>query len=144
ACSSCGAWRSALKDFGGERDDPHELSVAQLAGHGPEDAGAARLVGVVEEDGGVLVEADVGAVLAAVLLLRAHDDGLRDVPLLHVPAGHGVLDRDDDLVTDAGVTALRAAEDADAEDLLGPAVVGDVESGFLLDHVDVGFAMADG
>src|SRR5690606_29345311 len=131
------------EDFGGEGDDAHELLVAQLAGDRPEDAGAARLVGVVDEDGGVLVEADVGAVLPAVLLLRADDDGLRDVALLHVAAGHRVLDRDDDLVADAGVAALRAAEDADAEVLLRPAVVGDVESGFLLDHGECGFRISD-
>src|SRR5688572_6787695 len=31
-----------LNDFAGERDDLHEVLVAQLAGDGPEDAGAAR------------------------------------------------------------------------------------------------------
>src|SRR5689334_23383952 len=44
-----------------ERDDPHELLVAQLTTDRPEDAGAAGLLLLVDEDGRVLVEADVAA-----------------------------------------------------------------------------------
>src|SRR3954466_1398913 len=54
----------------------HELLVAQLAAHGAEDAGAARVPVVAEDDGGVLVEADVRAVGTAALLDGADDDGL--------------------------------------------------------------------
>src|SRR6188508_2583553 len=58
----------------GERDDSHESAVAQLAAHRAEDAGAAWGQVVLDEDGRVLVEADVAAVGTALLLLRAHDD----------------------------------------------------------------------
>src|SRR5438128_5003761 len=47
-----------LQDLRGERDDLHEVALAQLTRDGPEDAGAARVVGRREEDGRVLVEAD--------------------------------------------------------------------------------------
>src|SRR5688572_30011814 len=53
-----------------QRDDAHELGVAQPAAHRAENAGAARLALVVDEDGGVLVEADVAAVGTAPFLLR--------------------------------------------------------------------------
>src|SRR3978361_837937 len=45
-----------------ERDDLHELLVAQLAAHGAEDAGATGLTVLAEDDRGVLVELDVGPV----------------------------------------------------------------------------------
>jgi hypothetical protein len=69
----------------------HELLLAQLTRNGAEDAGAARFVVVVEEHGGVLVEPDVGAVLAAMLLACAHDNGPRDLALLDVAAGDTAL-----------------------------------------------------
>src|SRR5215218_9149654 len=74
-----------------QRDDAHELAVAQLPADRAEDARAARLHLVVDEHSGVLVEADVAAVGAAALLLRADDDALHDVALLHRGARDGVL-----------------------------------------------------
>src|SRR5205823_14966463 len=83
---------------------------------------------------GVLVELDVAAVRAALLLDGADDDGLDDLTLLHTGGGDGVLDGGDDDVADGRVAAPAAAEDTDAEDLLGTGVVGDAQSRFLLDH----------
>src|SRR5262249_6884042 len=74
-----------------ERHDAHEALLTKLATHGPEDAGATRGLVVLDEHGGVLVEADVAAVRAALLLLRADDDALHDVALLHGRAGDRVL-----------------------------------------------------
>src|SRR6476646_6829843 len=53
---------SCLEHLGRERNDLHEPLVAQLASHGAEDARAARLAVGPDENGGVLVEADVAAV----------------------------------------------------------------------------------
>src|SRR5262249_16469572 len=50
------------QDLRCQRDDSHEPLVAQLTANGPEDARAARLLGVVDEHSRVLVEADVTAV----------------------------------------------------------------------------------
>ena len=58
---------------------------------------------VVDEHGGVLVEADVAAVGTALLLLDADDDALDDVALLDGGAGDGVLDGGDEDVADRGV-----------------------------------------
>src|ERR1700677_3131746 len=99
----------------GERDDAHEALVAQLAADGPEDAGPARLLLVINENRGVLVEADVPAVRPPLLLLRPHDDALDDVALLDGGTGDGVLDRGHEHITDAGVAPPRPSEHADAE-----------------------------
>src|SRR5215212_5555596 len=117
-----------------ERDDAHEAAVAQLAGHGPEDARAARVVGRVEDHRGVLVEGDVGAVVAPELLLRAHDDRLDDLALLDGALRVRLLDRRRDDVAHARVAAAGAAHHADAEDLTGARVVGDLEACLVLDH----------
>src|ERR671919_357378 len=90
----------------GERDDLHEVALAQLAGHGPEDACPARVVADVDDHGGVLVEADVRAVVAAEGLLRAHDDRADDLALLDRALRRGGLHRGGDDVADAGVAAL--------------------------------------
>src|SRR5690242_930858 len=60
-------------DFGRERNDLHELAFPEFAGHRTEDAGPARLLVVVDQHHGFVVEADVRAILASTLLDRAHD-----------------------------------------------------------------------
>ena len=50
--------------LGRERDDLHVLLLAQFAGDGTEDAGRPWLALIVDQHGRVLVEPDVGAVLA--------------------------------------------------------------------------------
>src|SRR3954447_11303471 len=125
----------ALEHLGGQGDDLHEVPVAQLARHRAEDARAARVVGGVDDHGGVLVEGDVGAVLAAELLLRPDDDGGHDLALLDVAVRDRLLDRGDDRVADAGVAALRASAYADAQDLARAGVVGDAEACLRLNHL---------
>src|SRR3954452_24891364 len=114
-----------LEHLRSKRDDLHEPAVAQLAGHRPEDARPARVVGLVDDHRGVLVEADVRAVVAAEGLLRAHDDRADDLALLDRALRRGLLDGRGDDVPHAGVAALVPADDADAEDLSGAGVVGD-------------------
>src|SRR3989475_6640671 len=78
-----------------ERDDLHKPLVAQLAPHRPEDAGRAGLALIGDEHGGVLIEPDVGAVLALGLLGRAHDHRPHHLALLDLAGGNGILDRHD-------------------------------------------------
>src|SRR5919204_4225203 len=61
-----------------QRDDLHELLLAQLARHRPEDARRPRLALLVDDHDRVLVEPDVAAVLAPGLLRRAHHHRARD------------------------------------------------------------------
>src|SRR6266567_7473225 len=90
-----------------ERDDLHEVLLAQLARDGPEDAGAARVALVVDDHCGVLVERDLRPVIAAEGLASPHDDGLDDFALLHGALRRRALDRRRDDVADARVAALR-------------------------------------
>src|SRR4051812_34826032 len=120
-----------------QRDDLHELLVAQLTADRSEDAGTPRLVVRLDEHGGVLVEPDVGTVGTTALLHGPHDDGLDDIALLHVGAGDGLLHRRDDDVPDARVAAARATENTDAKDFLRTGVVGDAQPRLLLDHLQL-------
>src|SRR3954463_6809959 len=126
--------RMASEHLRGERDDLHEAAVAQLARDRAEDARPTRVVLGVDDHGGVLVEGDVGAVLAPEALLGAHDDGGDDLALLDRALRVGLLDRRGDDVPHAGVAALVPALDADAEDLAGAGVVGDLQPRLVLDH----------
>src|SRR5207302_10210588 len=107
---------------------------AQLAPHGPEDAGRPGLALVGDEDGRVLVEADVGAVLAPRLLGRPHDHRPGHLALLDLAGGDGVLDRDHHDVAQPRIAALGPAEHADHERFAGARVVRDLENRFLLYH----------
>src|SRR5262249_37269527 len=120
--------------FRGERDDLHEFAGAQLARHRSEDASADRLALLVDEDGGVAVEADGAAVGAAGLLRRGHDHRLVHVAFFDAAARDRLLDRDDDDVADRRDAALGAAQHLDALDAPRPGIVGDVEIGLHLDH----------
>src|SRR5919107_5352895 len=92
-----------------ERNDLHEVAVAEFARDGAEDARADGRVVRLDEHARVLVEADVGAVLAADFLDRADDDGVVHRPLLNRPVRRGLLDRHLDLVAEAGPPRLRRA-----------------------------------
>src|SRR4029079_10673833 len=123
------------EDLRGERDDLHEVLLAQLSRDRPEDAGAARVAGRVDQDRGVLVEGDRGAVVAAERLSRADEPRLGDLALLDGALRARRLDGGGDHVPDARVAALRPALHADAEDLARAGVVGHAQPAFLLDHL---------
>src|SRR5262245_13552767 len=127
-----GSWNSY--DLSGEADDLVEL-LAELAGDGPEHAGAARVELVVQQHHRVPVEPHVGAVVAAGGLLRPDDNRLDHVPGLHVPARDGLLDAGDDDVPQPRIPAPRAAQHLDAHALLGAGIVGHIDVRIHLDHV---------
>src|SRR5262245_40407444 len=133
----CGLFLSmcCLKDLRGERDDLHEVALAQLAGDGPEDASPSRVVRLREQHGRVLVEADERAVRALVLLVDPDHDGLHHFALLDLTTRLGGLDRGGDDVPHVGVLAVVAAGHADDQELLRPRVVRDLQARFLLDHL---------
>src|SRR5947208_5413672 len=118
-----------------ERHDLHEPFLAQLATHRPEDARSAGLALIRDEHRRILVEPDVGAVLAPRLLRGAHDHGLHHLALLDLTRGDGVLDRDHHDVAQTPVATFRAAQHADHERAARARVVRNLEYRFLLDHV---------
>src|SRR5579872_3116236 len=123
-----------LENLWCEGDDLHEVALAQLAGDRTEDTSPPRVVGLGQQDRGVLVEPDQRPVRPLVLLVHAHDDGLDDLALLHLAAGlRGLHGRRDD-VAHVGVLAIVAAGHADDQELLRPRVVRDLEPCLLLNH----------
>src|SRR5262245_17149276 len=72
--------------LGRQADDPREVHFAQLAGDGPEDAGALRVLFVVNNHHRVAVEADVTAVVPAGRPLGPDHHPADDVARLDVPA----------------------------------------------------------
>src|SRR5919112_3712054 len=110
-------------DLRRQRNDLHVLLVAELAGYRTEDARGARLALVVDDDHGVLVEADVAAILPARLLHRAHDHRASDLRLLHRTVRQRVLDRDDHQIAQPGIAPPRSAKHADHERAFGARIV---------------------
>src|SRR5262249_181378 len=110
------------------------VSLAQFARHRSEHARAPRVVLVVDDHGGVLVEGDIGAVVAADRLLGAHHHRRDNFALLHRPLWVGLLDRRGDHLAHKLIAALGAALDANAQDLSGAGVVGNPQPGLVLDH----------
>src|SRR6266850_5869954 len=94
-----------------QRDDLHELPLAKLARHGAEDARPLGLFLVVDQHGGVLVESNVAAVLAAHFLPGPDQDRLVHVALLHGRARKRVLDGNHDHVPEHAVALPGAAQD---------------------------------
>src|SRR5581483_2367072 len=117
-----------------ERNDLEEALGAKLARHRSEDARADRLLLIIQQHRGVVVEADIAAVGAADLFMGAHDDRLRDIALLHLGVGDGFLDRHHDYVADRRVAATRAAEHLDTLDFAGAGIVGDAQDRSHLYH----------
>src|SRR3954451_116992 len=97
------AFAMGLEHLRRERDDLHELLLTKLTADRTENTGTTGFAIVLQDDRGVLVEADVGAVDTPALLDSPHDDCLDDVALLHVATGDRVLDGGNDDVPDARV-----------------------------------------
>src|ERR671934_2602414 len=123
-----------LEHLRSQGNDFHEVAVAQLAGHRPENPGAARVVLWTQDHGRVLVEPDRRAVLPAELTRGAHDHRLHHFALLDLAARGGHGDCSSDHVADARVLAVMTAHDANAEELARPSVVRNLQTCFLLDH----------
>ena len=108
--------------------------LAQLTGDRPKDTGALGLLVVVDDNGSVVIKTDVGIVRTTVALVRADDNGLHDVALLHNAAGRCALDRSHDDIADRAGLAERTAHDAEAHNFLSAGVVGDFKTRLRLNH----------
>src|ERR1043166_9688314 len=125
--------RKASDHFGCKGNDLHEFLVAQLAGDGAENTGAARVQLFVNDDDGVAVKAEIGAVVAANGLAGAHHDCVHDFAFLDRDIRGGFLDVGFDNVADAGVT-LVSAQNTNGSRAFGAGVVSHVENGADLEH----------
>ena len=120
-----------LDHFRGHRKNLHVVLLAELTGDRSENTRTDRVELTVDENAGVLVEVNRGAVLAADRLTRADDDGRRDGALLDGARGRRFLDGNADDVAQVGVF-LTLALDAEAHGALGARVVRYYEVGEFL------------
>src|SRR5882757_1855769 len=128
-------WKTASQYLWCQRDDLHELHIAQLARHGSKNTRADGLELVGQQHGGVGVEADQRTIGAAHAALGTHDDRVIHLAFLDLAARDRILDADLDHIAHRRITALRAAEHLDAHQALGAAVVGHIQNRSHLDHV---------
>src|SRR5690606_14693516 len=89
---------------------------------------------IVDQNRGVLVKTDDGAIGTANVGCGANHHSLHYLALLNAATRNSVLDRNDNNVADRGVLAMRTAQHLDAHDSLGAGVIGDIEIGLHLDH----------
>src|SRR5882757_6088544 len=122
-----------LEDLRREGDDLRVVLAAELAGDGPEDAGALRVAVLADDDDGVGIETEVAAVGPAQRGAGADDHGLHDLALLHGGVGAALLDVDGDDVADVGV-AGGMPDLADHRRAARAGVIGNIKDGTHLDH----------
>src|SRR5689334_18397536 len=120
--------------FGCEADDLHEVPLAEFAGDGAEDAGAARILILVDNDDRVVVEPEDAAVFTLDGLPGANNDAANNFALLHLPSGGSLTDVRGDDVTDSGLELVLLADDADHLGHTGASVIGHIESATNLQH----------
>src|SRR5262245_7044079 len=111
-----------------QRNDLQKLLFAQLARHRTKDACTDRLARLVDQHGGVLVKADVGAVTAEVLPALAHDHALDHRTFFGGSVRRGLFDGSRDYVTQAGVQAGVPAQRQDHLQPARAAIVGHIKN----------------
>lgn len=90
------------------------------------DTRADRFALLVDNNNSILIKPNFATITALSLHSSTNNDTVDDLPLLHLAAGDGILDRGDDEVTKLSV--LATAEDLDAGDALGSGVVRDFQA----------------
>src|SRR2546425_3474548 len=110
------------------------LFVAQLARHRAEDARANGLSRFIDEHGGVVVKADVGAILAAVFLAHAHDDRTNHFAFFALALRGGLLHRRGHNIAEARLEARVTAHRENAHQPARAAVIGHRQPGSHLNH----------
>ncbi len=123
-----------LEHLRSEGDNFHEVFIAEFASDGTEDTSAAGSFILFDDDGGIFVETDIGAVGSAKTFFGANDDGFNDVAFFDLTAGSGGFYGGNDNVTDIGVTAEGAAEDANTHNFLCAGIIADVKARLLLNQ----------
>src|SRR5215203_1985655 len=123
-----------LQHLRSERDDPGVTLLPELARHGTEDTRPTRCPIRVDDDPGVLAEADVGPVVSSRLFLGPYHDGPYYLALLDRATRGRLLDGGHDDITDARRAPFASAEHADGQDAPRPRVIRNPQPGFLLYH----------
>jgi hypothetical protein len=89
---------------------------------------------VIYKYGCVFVETDVAAIGATPFFSCAHDNTANDLAFLYGGAGDGVFHGGNKHVANGRVASPCASKNSDAQNFFCTGIIGNFESGFLLDH----------
>src|SRR6266568_498938 len=106
----------ALNHLRGKRDDLHEVALAQFAGNRAKDPSPTRILLVAENDGGVIVEPDIGSIRPPILFRRANDDRAHHLTLFDRRIRLRDLHRGNDRVANPRVAAAGSTGHENAHD----------------------------
>jgi len=106
--------KTSLQRFGSQAQDLGEAGIAQLASDGSKDTSALGALVGHDDNGGVLIETDVGAVITTQAMLATDDDGLDHVALLYSATGSSFLDAANHDVADVCVSLAGTAQYTEA------------------------------
>jgi len=122
-----------LENLWSEGDDLHELFFTKFTGNRSEDSGASWVVVLVDDNDGVGVEAQDGAIRTTDGVRSADDDSLDDAAFFDRCGRNGIADVCGDDVTEAGGAAA-FTENSDHFCCARTGVISNGELGFHLDH----------
>jgi hypothetical protein len=122
-----------LENLWSEGYDLHELFFTKFTSDGSEDAGAARVVILIDDNDGVGIETEHRTIRTANGIRSAHHDGFDHATLFDGGSRDRITDVSGDDVTDASGAAA-FAENSDHFCSAGAGIISNGELGFHLDH----------
>src|SRR5688572_11674413 len=117
-----------------ERDNLHEVLVAQLARYWSENASADWRSIFLDQDRGILIEPDIRSISTAHFFSRAHDHCVLNRALFNRSIGRRLFDRYLDPVSQAGDFSGGASDRHDHLHASRPRIVSNLQRGLHLDH----------
>src|SRR5262245_7974133 len=123
-----------LQEFTSQGHNFQKLFFAKLAAHRAEDSSPNGFLLVVDQDGRVIVEANVGAVFSAVLLSSPHHYSLYHISLLDAPVRRGLFYVSGDDIAKTRYESHLVSQRQDARDSPRARVVRYVEYSSHLNH----------
>src|SRR6185369_7687001 len=125
-----------------ERNNLHEVLVAQLARYWSKNACADRRAVFFDQHRGILIEPHVRAVSAAHFLTRTHNHRILNGSLFNRAVGRGLFDRHLDSISQAGNLSGGAANRHNHLHPTRPRIVSNLQGGLHLDHLSLPPALA--
>jgi hypothetical protein len=92
------------------------------------------LVLIVKKNGRIAIKTYEGAIRTTNTFPRSYNNSIIDLPFLHTPAWNRFFDANLNDVTNVRISSMGAAQNLNAHDLSGAAIIGDIEVGLHLNH----------
>ena len=95
---------------------------------------AFRALIIIDYDGCIFIETDVGTISTAQSFFRTNDNSFYNVAFLDNAAGCCIFNSTGDNITDVTIFSVRTTHDLDAEYFFRTRVIGNIQHSFLLNH----------